>query len=97
MDYVKETQEHQYSRGYWVGKVRKNYHTDEEELPAFDRVLYGSLLIIIFGVILGVNLASNNIWNPLSVASIVIILFRVLMVWWGIKQYRKQGGKGKKK
>ena len=101
LDDLKERQDHQYSKGYWAGKVRKTYPSPiRAKFTAWYYILFGSLMIIVMagGVIVSL-LRGKDFLEMVSGDTVVLFIFFIclglLAFWAGVKgvQRSKKGNR----
>ena len=51
LDDLKERQDHQYSKGYWVGKVRKSYSNNENGRTGRPILILNGIVLIVGAVV----------------------------------------------
>ena len=99
LDDIKERQDHQYNKGYWLGKVGRSYQTTKvKKVGAGVLFFYGSSAIVGAGLILLPNFFMIGFfdwdsWGSFLVAGILLFL-GLLFMWAGIRRLRG-GRKGK--
>jgi hypothetical protein len=93
---IKESQDHQYSKGYWLGKVPKYSSTTKvKKLGAGVLFFYGSSAIVGAGLILLPNFLEIEFldwdsWGSFLIA-VILLFLGLLFLWAGFRRLR--GGK----
>jgi hypothetical protein len=100
LESIKEAQDHQYSKGYWFGKVRRTYHSPTRaRFTAWYYILFGgSIIFMMVGIVIVGLLRGKDFFEivPEDTSFFAIFFFGIglLAFWAGVKGLQS-GKKGK--